>query len=53
MPIARLEIMRNLCGMRIHAGWSQLFEGLQFQLRKSISKTIVHTWGMLYFETFL
>lgn len=51
MPIARLEMMRNMGGMRVHAGWIQLFEGLELQARKGISKNIVHAWNMLRFKT--
>ena len=44
MPSDRLDTIR------IHAGWCWLFEGLQFQPRKGISKNIVHTWDMLCFK---
>lgn len=50
MPIARMEMMRNICGMRIHAGWSQLFEGLELEARKGISKNIVRAWNMFRFN---
>ena len=50
-PTERVEMKRDLCGMRICVGRCQLFESLQFQPRKGIVKNIVHTRDMLCFKT--